>query len=178
MDIAELLNVLVKLGKLLNKHCIGYIVISSLADYLLGISAIEPDDIDILVSKESVEKLNTMIQQEQGIDMLKPVKWREESTIKGLYGRVLLDGVLVDIMADVQLKYLDKWMLFTYEKLLPCTIETKINNIVTVRIPCPEIQVIADKALGRLERARAIESVIDKKRCNVRINYCLLIINH
>ncbi|MEB3779073.1 MAG: hypothetical protein GSR85_02405 [Desulfurococcales archaeon] len=114
MDIAELLNVLVKLGKLLGKHRIGYIVIGSLADYLLGISAIEPDDIDILVSKGNVEKLNTMIQQEQGIDMLEPVRWREGSTIRGLYGRVLLDGVLVDIMADVQLKYLDKWMLFTY----------------------------------------------------------------
>ena len=125
MDMAELLNVLVKLDKLLDKHRIGYIVIGSLADYLLGISAIEPDDIDILVSKENVEKLNTMIQQEQGIDMLEPVRWREGSTIRGFYGRVLLDGVLVDIMADVQLKYLDKWMLFTYEKLLPCTIETK-----------------------------------------------------
>ena len=92
----EPLNVLVKLGKLLDKHRIGYIVIGSLADYLLGISAIKPDDIDILVSKENVEKLNTMIQQEQGIDMLEPVRWREGSTIRGLYGRLygraLLDG--------------------------------------------------------------------------------------
>ena len=114
----ELLNVLIKLDKLLDKCRIGYIVIGSLAGCLLGVSAIEPDDIDILVSKENIEKLNTMIQQEQGIDMLEPVRWREESTIKGLYGRALLDGVLVDIMADVQLKYLDKWMLFIYEKLL------------------------------------------------------------
>ncbi len=178
MDIVELLNVLARLDKLLDKHCIGYIVIGSLADYFLGISTIEPDDIDILISKENVEKLNTMIQQEQGIDMLEPVRWREGSRIRGLYGRALLDGVLVDIMADVQLKFLDKWMLFTYEKLLPCTIETKINNIATIRIQCPEIQVIADKALGRLEWARAIENVIDKKRCSVRINYCLLTINH
>ena len=175
---AELLNVLVKLDKLLGKHRIGYIVIGSLADYLLGISTTEPNDIDILVSKKSVEKLNTMIQQEQDIDMFEPVKWREKSTIRGFYGRVVLYGALVDIMADVQLKYLDKWVLFIYEKLLSCTIETKINNIVTARTPCPEIQVIADKALGRLERARAVEDVIDKKRCNVRINYYLLTIDH
>ena len=57
--------------------------------------------------------------------MLKPVRWRKGSTIKGFYGRALLDGMLVDIMADVQLRYLDKWMLFTYEKLLPCMTETK-----------------------------------------------------
>ena len=64
LDTAELLNVLVKPNKLLDKHCIGYIVIDSLADHLLGISTIKPNDIDILVSKENVEKLNTMIQQE------------------------------------------------------------------------------------------------------------------
>ena len=110
--------------------------------------------------------------------MLEPVEWRERGTIRGLYGRALLDGVPVDIMADVQLKYLDKWMIFTYEKLLPCTIETRINDMVTVRIPYPEIQAIADKALGRLERAKAIKDVIDKKNCNVRINYCLSVINH
>ena len=64
MDMAELLNVLVKLDRLLDKHRIGYIVIGSLADRLLGVSAIEPGDIDILVSREDVEKLDTLIQQE------------------------------------------------------------------------------------------------------------------
>jgi len=40
-------------------------------------------------------------------------------------------------MADVQLKYLYKWMLFTYEKLLLCTIETKINDVVNCENPMP-----------------------------------------
>ncbi len=102
--IAKLLNVLVKL----DKHHIGHIVIGSLADCLLGISTIKPDDIDMLVNKENIEKLNTMIQQEQGIDMLESVRWREGGTIKELYGRASLNGVLVDIMTDVQLKYLNK----------------------------------------------------------------------
>ncbi|MEB3765647.1 MAG: hypothetical protein GSR77_05745 [Desulfurococcales archaeon] len=170
----ELLNALARLDKLLDKHRIGYIVIGSLADYLLGISTIEPNDIDILVSKENVEKLNTMIQQEQDIDMFELVKWREGSTIRGFYGRALLERVLVDIMADVQFKYLGKWMLFTYEKLLPCTIENKINDIVTVRIPCPEIQVIADKALGRQDRAEAVEDMVEIWRCNEEPVNCLL----
>jgi len=58
LDTAGLLNALVKLDTLLNRHRIGYIVIGSLADYLLGITAVRPNDIDILVSKENVEKLN------------------------------------------------------------------------------------------------------------------------
>ena len=53
-----------------------------------------------------------------------------------------------------------------------------MNSIVTMRIPCPEIQVIVDKALGKLERARAINVDIDKKGCSVRTNHCLLTINH
>ena len=42
MSTAELLNVLAKLDKLLDQYRIGYIVIGSLADYLLGISTIKP----------------------------------------------------------------------------------------------------------------------------------------
>ncbi len=176
LNATEPLNVLVKLDKLLDKHRIGYIVVDSLADYLLGISVIMPNEIDILISKENVGKPNTVIQLEYGIDMLKPVRWREEGMIRGLYGRSLLDGVPGDIMADVQFKYPGKWGLFIYEKLLPCTMETKINDVAIVRIPCSEIQVIADKALGRLERVKAIEDVIDNKECSLRINYCLLTI--
>jgi len=170
--------VLAKLDKLLDQYRIGYIVIGSLADYLLGISAIKPNDIDILVDKEDIEELNTVFQQERGIAMLELIRWREESIIRGLYGRALLDKTVIDIMADVQLKYSDKWILFTYRKLLPCTIEARLTNTITVRIPCPEIRVIADRALGRLDRARAIGDVIEKKRCNVRVGRCLSTINH
>ncbi len=178
MSTAELLNVLAKLDKLLDKYRIGYIVVGSLADYLLGISTIEPNDIDILVDKDDIEELNTVFQQEQGIAMLEPIRWREESIIRGLYGRALLDGAVIDIMADVQLKYSDKRILFPYRKLFPCTIEARLTNTITARIPCPEIQVIADRALGRLDRARAIGDVIERKRCNVRVGRCLSTINH
>jgi len=62
---------------LLDKHHIVYIVVGTLAGYLLEIPAIKSNDLDILVSKGSVKKLNTMIQREQGIDMLEPVRRRE-----------------------------------------------------------------------------------------------------
>ncbi|MCE4617474.1 MAG: hypothetical protein F7C32_02700 [Desulfurococcales archaeon] len=62
---------------------------------------IEPDDIDILVSKENVRKLNTLIQQEKDIDMIEPARKQRGSTIRGLYGRVSLDEIIVDVMAYV-----------------------------------------------------------------------------
>jgi len=74
LSTAELLNVLAKLDKLLDQYRIGYIVIGSLADYLLGISTIKPNDINILVDKEDVEELSTMLQQEQGIVMLESIR--------------------------------------------------------------------------------------------------------
>ena len=115
--------------------------------------------------EEKVEKLNARIRSEQNIDILEPIKWRENGIIKGLHGKVLLDGVPVDIMDKVQIKYKDKWLSFTYEGLLPCTLEVSIDDSATVRIPCPEIQVIADKAMDRDERARAIENTVFRKKC-------------
>ncbi len=165
MSIKRLLEVLVRLDKLLNSYGIEYIVIGSLADYLLGVPGVEPGDIDILVGEGNVEKLNAMIQSEKDIDISESIKWREWSIMKGLYGKILLDSVPVDIMAKLQVKYGYKWLSFTYEKLLPCTLEVDIDYLATVRIPCPEIQVIADKAMGRHNRARAIVNIVSRKKC-------------
>jgi len=93
LGIAKLLNALTKLDKLLDKYRIGYIVIGSLADHILGIYTIKQDSIDILVDKENVKELNTVFQQEQGIVMLESIRWRENSTIRGLYGRALLESI-------------------------------------------------------------------------------------
>ena len=178
MSTTRLLNVLAKLDKLLSKYRIGYIVVGSLADYLLGTFTVRPGDIDILVSRENTEKLNTAIQQEQGGTLLEPIRWRRKGTIRGLHGRALLDRMVIDIMADLQLKYLDRWVLFSHRNLLPYTMEVSLTDTLTVRIPCPEIQVIANKALGRLDRARVIKDVMEKKRCNVRVDECILVTSH
>jgi len=110
--------------------------------------------------------------------MLESIRWREKSIIRGLYGRALIDKTVTNIIADVQLKYSVKWKLFTYMKLLPYTIEARLTNTITVRIPCLEIQVIAVRVLGRLDKARAIGDVIEKKRYNVRVKRGLSTINH
>ena len=59
----------------------------------------------------------------------------------------------------------------------PCSIEVKLTDAVVVRVPCPGIQAIANKVLGRLGRVIAIEDVM-KKRCEVRVDYCLLTVGH
>ncbi len=126
-----------------------------------------------------VEKINMMITWPgQGVALVKPVKYRRGSAIRGFYGRALLDGVTVDILADVQLKYSDGWVLITYESLLPCTVKVRLTDKVFVRVPCPEIQVIANRALGRLGRAKTIEDVVERSKCNARVDHCLLTTSH
>jgi len=72
------------------------------------------------------------------------------------------------------LRYSGKWILFSYENhLLPCTIETRLANAVTVRDPCSEIRAVADKVLGRQNRAKAIEDIVKRKRCKARVDHCL-----
>ena len=52
------------------------------------------------------------------------------------------------------------------------------NSIVTVRVPCPEIQVVANEALGRLGRAEAVKDVMGKEKCDVRVDHCISTVNY
>ena len=144
MHLDKLVIALQRLHKILSQHRVKYIVIGSLADYLLGASTVKPRDIDILVSAEDVEKIDIIAQAGQDIIIVRPIRYQQGDVIRGLYGKVLLDEVTVDILADVLLRYSDKWSLITYKSLLPCTIETRLANAVTVRVPCPEIQAVAE----------------------------------
>jgi len=39
----------------------------------------------------------------------------------------LVDRIVTDIRANMQLKYRGKWLLFTYEDLLPYTTEVRLT---------------------------------------------------
>lgn len=75
-------------------------------------------------------------------------------------------------MANIYLRYGDRWIPISYENLLPCTLEVKLAGNIAVRIPCPEIQLVADKALGRLERAEVLASLISRDGCGAKLSAC------
>ena len=83
----------------------------------------------------------------------------------GLYGRILVDTVSVDILANVELRYRGEWLFITYENLIPCTIEVTLTDEISVRLPCLEIQAVADEALGRVERARVLKKLAARLTC-------------
>ena len=68
----------------------------------------------------------TVDQEESDVKIIVPVGYREGDNIRGLYGRILIDTVSVDILADVELRYRGKWLYITYENLTPCTIEVTL----------------------------------------------------
>ncbi len=99
---------------------------------------------------------------------------REGDNIGGLYGRVQVDMVNVDILADVKLKYRGKWLYITFENLIPCTIKVTLTDEIPVRAPCPEIQAVADEALGCLDKAKILEELAAKHTCGKELHQCLI----
>ena len=172
MYMDKLMAALQRLHELLDRYRIGYIVVGSLADYLLGVPAARPRDIDVLISARDAEKVGTLTSAEPGISTVVPIGYRESSRIRGLYGRFSLASVTVDILANIYLRYGGRWIPISYEDLLPCTLEVKLTGNIAVRIPCPEIQLVADKALGRLERAETLASLINRDGCRAKLSAC------
>ena len=110
----KLISATLKLKGILDQHGIDFIVAGSLADYLLGLDFVRPRDIDILVSRSDAEKMIRIVQEESGVRIVSPMEHREGDNIGGLYGRVQVDMVNVDILADVKLKYRGKWLYISH----------------------------------------------------------------
>ncbi|MEB3759252.1 MAG: hypothetical protein GSR81_00195 [Desulfurococcales archaeon] len=133
-----------------------------------------PNDIDVLVSRSDAEKIIKVAREESSLRIVSPMEYREGDNIRGLYGRILVDTVNVDILADVKLRYRGKWLHLTYENLIPCTIEVALADEIPVRVPCPEIQAAADEALGRAERARVLKKLAARHTCGKELHQCLI----
>ncbi len=170
----ELISAALKLKRILDRHGIGFIVVGSLADYLLGLDFVRPRDIDVLVGHTDAERIIRAIREEGDAKIIVPMGYREGDNIRGLYGRVQVETVNVDILADVKLRYRGKWLHLTYENLTPCTIEVALTDEIPVRVPCLEIQAVADEALGRAERARVLKKLDARLTCGKEL--CQLII--
>ena len=170
----ELISAALKFKRILNRHGIGFIVVGSLADYLLGLDFVRSRDIDVLVSRSDAERIIRVIQEESDAKIIVPMGYREGDNIRGLYGRVQVDTVNVDILTDVKLGYRGKWLHLTYENLTPCTIEVTLTDEIPVRVPCPEIQAVADEALGRAERTRVLKKLDARHACGKELHQCLI----
>ncbi len=170
----ELISAALKLKRILDRHGIGFIVVGSLADYLLGLGFVRSRDIDVLVGHSDAERIIKVAREESGVRIVSPMEYREGDDIRGLYGRILVDTVSVDILADVKLRYRGKWLHLTYENLTPCTIEVTLADEIPVKVPCPEIQAVADEALGRVERTRVLKKLAARHACGKELHQCLI----
>ncbi len=169
----NLARALAILHELLSRPGTGFIVVGSLADLLLGVPQAKPSDVDILVSRKTAHELARLATTDPRVSVVRPVEYRAAPRMRGWHGTLLVGGVSVDVLAETLLLAGDAWVLFAYENLLPCTLEARVSGDLRVRIPCPEIQYIADKALSRHERARALEGLLGSRRCPARIDECL-----
>jgi len=101
----KLISATLKLERILGQHSIGFIVVGSLADYLLGLDFVRPRDIDILLSRSDAKRIIKVVRKKSDVRIISPTEYREGDNIRGLYKKILVDAVNIDILADIKLRY-------------------------------------------------------------------------
>ncbi len=54
-----------------------------------------------------------LIETFQDIVMFESMRWREKVAIRGLYGKVPANRIVINTITSMQLKYRGKWLLLT-----------------------------------------------------------------
>jgi predicted nucleotidyltransferase len=86
-------------GGKLNRHGIKWVLGGSASLVLNGVK-VKPRDIDVLVSKRDVFKVNELLKQHE----VTPVKFGRFGPFESYYGRFDVGGVRVDVMADSKIR--------------------------------------------------------------------------
>lgn len=119
------LNALKIVNDKFRKHDINLVLVGSLSLALQGIE-IEPNDIDVLTSKEGALMCNSILKE----FVVKPVKWSQTEKYDSYFGRFRIEGVQVDIMGEFKVKEGDKWVDLTTRLKKP-----KYVQIRSLKIP-------------------------------------------
>ncbi len=126
----KLLEVLLRISNDLEKNNIPWVLVGSLSLYLQGVD-IEPEDIDILTTKEGALKLNTIWDKFK----IKSVSFGETSSFRSYYGRFKINDVYVEVMGELEQKINDKWV-----SLMNRLINPVIISISGARIPVSPLE--------------------------------------
>ena len=126
----KLLEVLIRISNDLEKNNIPWVLVGSLSLYLQGVN-IEPEDIDILTTREGALKLNALWDKFK----IKSVSFSETSSFRSYYGRFEIDGILVEVMGELEQRMNDEWV-----SLMNRLINPVIITIAGARIPVSPLE--------------------------------------
>ena len=152
------LNAFKAIQKKLVNNNITWVIIGSYGLMLRGLS-IKPKDIDILTDMHGINFFNDNFNH----NIKKNFSYSYLKNSRSLYGELGFWGITVEIMAELENKFHNKWEL--HEGLSHITqIQSNSINIPVVSV---DYELYINKNLKRYERVKQIESFIDSKAIQV-----------
>ena len=148
------LKVLRKLYGRLSESNVNWAVTGSLGFALQGVP-VEPHDIDIQTDRTGAYEIEHLFSE----FVIKPVKFSPTEKIRSHFGALMIDGVKVEIMGDIQKKVNDEW-----EPPVDIDRHKRFVEIEGMKIPVLDLEYEyqAYLKLGRTEKAKMLKRFLEE----------------
>ena len=143
------LNVLHKIYKRLNDADVKWVVTGSLGFALQGIP-VEPNDIDIQTDKRGVYEIERHFSE----FVTKRVKFSSMKRIRSYFGKLMIDGIKIEIMGDIQKRLEDG----SWENPVDLEHYKRVVEVEGMKVPVLslEYEYQAYLKLGRIDKAEML----------------------
>lgn len=106
------------IDKKLKNQKIRWVLVGSVSLVLQKVK-IKPRDIDILTDRMGISKINKLLRKYE----VKPVKFSSSEFFKSYIGEFRIDGIKIEVMANLKEKIGDRWTSFSSRLTYPRIIE-------------------------------------------------------
>ncbi|ASJ02463.1 hypothetical protein A3L09_03935 [Thermococcus profundus] len=150
------LKVLRRIYERLSKSDVTWAVTGSLGFALQGIP-VEPHDIDIQTDREGAYEIERLFSE----FVIEPVKFKESERIRSHFGALMIDGIKVEIMGDIQKRVNDEW-----EEPVDVNRYRRFVEVEGMKIPVLDLEYEyqAYLKLGRIEKAEMLRRFLAERK--------------
>ncbi|WP_042701746.1 nucleotidyltransferase domain-containing protein [Thermococcus sp. PK] len=149
------LKVLRKLYERLKDSSVNWVVTGSLGFALQGVP-VEPHDIDIQTDREGAYEIESLFSE----FVVEPVRFKESERIRSHFGALVIDGIRVEIMGDIQKKVEGEW-----EQPVDISRYRRFVQIEGMQIPVLDLEYEyqAYLKLGRVKKAEMLKRFLEER---------------
>ncbi|HAJ32207.1 MAG TPA: hypothetical protein DCK79_02370 [Candidatus Atribacteria bacterium] len=152
----DYLKVLRKINMRLNKTSVNWAVTGSLGFALQGVP-VEPNDLDIQIDKRGVYEIERHLSE----FVTKRVTFSSTERIRSYFGELIIDGIKVEIMGDIQKRLKDG----SWENPVDLEYHKRVVEVEEMKVPVLslEYEYQAYLKLGRIEKAEMLRNWLHGK---------------
>ena len=149
------LKVLRKLYERLKDSGVNWVITGSLGFALQGVP-IGPHYIDIQTDKEGAYEIERLFSE----FVVRSVQFKESERIRSYFGTLIIDGIKVEIMGDIQKKVNNEWEPPVDINKYKCFMQIEGMKIPVLNL---EYEYQAYLKLGRIKKAEMLKEFLEKK---------------